>query len=322
MTTPSDQSATAPTGPATAPTGPAVGSPGPLRRYTEASRAAAGRVIAAYSTSFGLASALLGSRVREHIRSVYALVRIADEVVDGTAEEAGLGVAARERALRDLEAETYEAMGTGFSTNLVVHAFAATARECGIPREVVEPFYASMAMDLSPRPLTDAEQRTYVYGSAEVVGLMCLHVFVEDPSPEQVAGARALGAAFQNVNFLRDLAQDATLGRGYLPVPDEVGGTDQALNGVATEALTEAGKAYWLGRIRTDLRAADSGIALLPRDVRPGVRAAWLLFAELADRLEATPAADLAHTRVRVPNHVKAGLVVRAVLRERRGSQS
>lgn len=311
MTAPSDQSATAPTG-------PAAGSPGPLRRYTAASRAAAGRVIAAYSTSFGLASALLGSRVREHIRSVYALVRIADEVVDGTAEAAGLDPAARERALRELEAETNEAMVTGFSTNLVVHAFAATARECGIPREVVEPFYASMAMDLAPRPLTDAEQRTYVYGSAEVVGLMCLHVFTGDPTPEQVAGARSLGAAFQNVNFLRDLAQDATLGRGYLPVPDEVGGTD----GTATETLTEAGKAYWLGRIRADLRAADTGIALLPRDVRPGVRAAWLLFSELADRLEATPAADLAHTRVRVPNHVKAGLVVRAVLRERRGSQS
>ncbi|PFG21100.1 phytoene/squalene synthase family protein [Serinibacter salmoneus] len=304
--------------------------PGPLvagsdlGRYTDASRAAAGRVIAAYSTSFGLACTLLGRRVREHIRSVYALVRIADEIVDGTAEQAGLDAEARAGALRALEAETYEAMTTGFSTNLVVHAFAATARECGIPRDVVEPFFASMAMDLSPGPLDDAQQRTYVYGSAEVVGLMCLHVFVPRPTPEQVAGARALGAAFQNVNFLRDLAQDATLGRGYLPVPAEV---DRERDGVAhpgdvgAGALDEAGKAYWLGRIRADLTAADTGIALLPRDVRGGVRAAWLLFSALADRIEATPAADLARTRVRVPHHVKAGLVVRALLRERGGSR-
>ncbi|NLP85822.1 squalene/phytoene synthase family protein [Microbacterium sp. CFH 90308] len=277
------------------------GGPTGLALYDETARDAAATVIARYSTSFSLACRLLGPRPRPHVRSVYALVRIADEIVDGPARTAGLDDDVIRAVLDDLEHETLAAIGRGYSANLVVHAFAATARECGIDERLVGPFFTSMRTDLSTSRHDRASHDAYVYGSAEVVGLMCLRVFVNagaprplEPSATLTEGARRLGAAFQEVNFLRDLDHDATaLGRDYL-------GLDPRRSRTAV-----------LDRIDADLAAAAATIPFLPPDCRRAVTAAHDLFAELSTRLRADDG-DL--RRVRVPDSVKARLAARAWL--------
>lgn len=271
-----------------------------LALYDRTARAAAETVIARYSTSFGFASRLLGKRVRPHVRSIYALVRVADEIVDGPAREAGLTADEETHELNALEAQTLEAIRTGFSSNLVVHAFALTARECAITEDLIRPFFASMRTDITVSAHDAASHDAYVYGSAEVVGLMCLQAFVNAASPtpgpadpEIVAGARRLGAAFQNVNFLRDAGHDSdALGRDYL-----------GLGGSPTT------RAAVLDDIDADLAAAASVIPRLPRDCRRAVTCAHDLFAELSSRLRQ---ADASAGRVRVPNPVKAALFARA----------
>ncbi|MCT9820429.1 squalene/phytoene synthase family protein [Microbacterium sp. W1N] len=269
--------------------------------YDRAASDAAARVISAYSTSFALACRLLGPRVRAHVRNVYALVRVADEIVDGAAEAAGVAADGRRAVLDDLEAQVREARERGFSTNLVVHAFASTARSCGIGDDLVAPFFASMRTDLDTTSHDDASHDAYVYGSAEVVGLMCLQVFVSagtgrvrTPAPALIDGARRLGAAFQDVNFLRDRGDDRErLGREYLP----------------SDAVVV------LDRIDDDLDAAARAIRILPPDCRRAVTAAHDLFAELSVRLRRTVAAggDPAG-RVRVPTPVKLLIAARAAL--------
>ncbi|MGV8885867.1 MAG: phytoene/squalene synthase family protein [Microbacteriaceae bacterium] len=268
----------------------------------------AGIVIRRYSTSFGLASRLLATGVRQHVENIYALVRIADEVVDGAAVEAGLDLAGAGRQLDELERETERAMAEGFSTNLVVHAFALTARETGFGRDLTAPFFASMRADLSATEHDQASFDLYVYGSAEVVGLMCLRGFLlgtELTSAERERfehGARALGAAFQKVNFLRDLAADFdTLGRSYFP-------------GINVETFTDVEKNRLLDDIDSDLRTSAAVVGDLPASSRRAVALAQALFTELAVRLRATPAAQLRHVRVRVPNPVKARIAAGAAL--------
>lgn len=283
-----------------------------LARYTRVAQESAARVIASYSTSFGVATRLLAPRCRTSIASVYALVRVADEVVDGVGSATGLTLAEQLTALRALEAEVDAAIASGFSTNLVVHAFAVAARASDIDATQTRPFFASMEMDLDPRDLDPDEQEAYVYGSAEVVGLMCLQVFLAGRTPHadelevMIASARALGAAFQNVNFLRDLADDAARGRGYLPGEGETPAT----------VVDEATKRLWVERVDSDVRIAKRGIALLPRDCRAGVAAACALFEELNRRIAATPAHQLARRRISVPAPVKARLVAAVVLKE------
>ncbi|MET0812739.1 MAG: squalene/phytoene synthase family protein [Microbacterium sp.] len=278
------------------------GVPTGLALYNETARDAAAAVISQYSTSFGLACRLLGSRPRPHVRNIYALVRVADEIVDGPAEAAGLSPTEAEAVLDELEVETLRAIDRGFSANLVVHAFALSARECGIGEDLVRPFFASMRTDLSTYEHDDASHDAYVYGSAEVVGLMCLQVFVNAgskhpsaPSGVLVDGARRLGAAFQDVNFLRDLGHDENaLGRDYL--------------GLATGATSRAAV---LDRIDADLAAAAAVVPLLPADCRAAVTAAHDLFAALSQRLRRS---DDPTVRVRVPDPAKAAIALRAVL--------
>ncbi len=268
--------------------------------YDRCAQDAAASVIATYSTSFALACRLLGPRVRSHVRGVYALVRVADEIVDGAAEQAGLPPVTQRLLLDEFEAATLTAIARGFSTDLVVHSFALTARECGIGADLIRPFFASMRTDLT-RTQHDADSHdAYVYGSAEVVGLMCLQVFVNAgraqphaPDAALVDGARRLGAAFQDVNFLRDLADDrGRLGRDYL--------------GIDGGALT---RADILARIDGDLDAAAKAIPALPADCRRAVTTAHGLFAELARRLRD----DDGDHRVSVPTPVKATIAARAI---------
>lgn len=279
----------------------------PATGYDELARASASLVIRRYSSSFGLASRLLGQGVREHVECVYALVRVADEVVD--APRSGSGPPAQRTLLDALEGDVQLALETGHSANLVVHAFAGTARTCGIGGELVAPFFESMRMDLEVREHDPASFARYVYGSAEVVGLMCLRVFLAaEPDPvgryaELAPGAQALGAAFQKVNFLRDLAEDwQLLGRRYFP-------------GVDPRRLTDRERDRLLDDIDADLRVAARALPRLPDSSRRGVQAAHAVFSELSRRLRATPAADIARRRVRVPGPAKARVVTGALLR-------
>lgn len=274
----------------------------PTTLYDEVARTASQQVISGYSTSFGWATRLLDEPVRGHVRSIYALVRVADETVDDP--DPRLTPALRAELLDGLEQETARALACGWSANLVVHAFAMTARRCGISEELVAPFFASMRRDLSPEPHTPETLSTYIYGSAEVVGLMCLHAFVDgDPVAYEHLrpGARRLGAAFQKVNFLRDLRDDEELlGRGYLP-------------GVQRSTLTDARRDALLDDIDADLDAAAAVIPELPAGSRRAVGAAHSLYRALSRRLRATPAEEIGRRRMRVPDTRKAWILARAV---------
>ena len=274
--------------------------------YTATAQESAAVVIRRYSTSFAWASRLLEPSMRDHIARIYALVRLADELVDGPAEAAGVDAATRSALLDELESDTERALRMGFSTNLVVHAFALTARRHGIGTELCRPFFASMRSDLDATAFVPDALDEYIYGSAEVIGLMCLAVFEAGRDRQEVErrrlhdGARSLGAAFQKINFLRDYAADHdVLGRSYFP------GT--------TDGLTEDAKAGAVASIRADLRVADDAIPLLSRGCRASVWAAREMFCALADRLEHAPAADVMRTRVRVPDAVKLSILARAV---------
>lgn len=280
-----------------------------LPLYDRVAEETASIVIRRYSTSFGLASRLLGTGIRQQIENIYALVRIADEIVDGPATEAGLDTITAGRQLNELERETENAMETGFSANLIVHAFALTAREVDFGTELTAPFFDSMRMDLTDKEHDQASFDRYVYGSAEVVGLMCLRAFIhgEKVTPDETArlerGARALGAAFQKVNFLRDLAADfQELGRSYFP-------------GVNVDTFTEAEKTRLLDDIDADLAVSAAIVPELPKSSRRAVALAQSLFAELSVRLRATPASELVKARVRVPNPVKARLAFSAMMK-------
>ena len=295
--------------------------PKPLAQYSAACERASAQIIGQYSTSFGLATSLLGSRHRQHIRNIYALARVADELVDGVAAEAGLTPDTQMAMLNELEEQAEHAMRVGYSSNPIVHAFASTARCSGIDTDLTRPFFSSMRMDLEAEQsirrngaaagphifrFGDTELTDYVYGSAEVIGLMCLRVFIrEDQVSDKTShileqGARSLGAAFQNINFLRDLADDTgRLGRSYLSA-------DGDMNAVRQQ--------QWIVTIREQLRMAGQSIPLLPADARVAVACALRLFTGLTDRLERTPTKVLYERRVRVSTPAKTWLIAQSFL--------
>ncbi len=275
--------------------------------YTQVAQETSQGVIRRYSTSFGLASRLLEPRMRTHIGNFYALVRLADEIVDGVAEEAGVSLKAAGVLLNDLEADTERALETGYSTNLIVHAFAHSARTVGVTAELTRPFFRSMRMDLTKKTHTQKSFADYVYGSAEVVGLMCLQAFLEghDVSDSDravmVKGARALGAAFQKVNFLRDLGADVqALGRSYFP-------------GVSVDSVDEDTKHRLLDDIDHDLADSAAALPLLPPSARRAVALAHVLFEALGERIRNTPATVLQTSRISVPDVTKAVLALRVL---------
>ena len=300
--------------------------PQSLTQFTASAEKVANQVISTYSTSFGLSTRLLGARHRQHIRNIYALVRVADELVDGMTAEAGLTNKQQTRELDRFIKQTHRALQVGCSSDLVIHAFARTAMEVGIDQSLTVPFFDSMRTDLQDQAgQTDGQagaqaqtgeterlayfdasaHASYVYGSAEVIGLMCLKVFLHGTQVtagelevlEQ--GARQLGAAFQNINFLRDLSDDTErLQRSYL---------------AASDRLTQKECAVWVDTIREQLDCATESIPLLPRDCRAAVRSALNLFSSLTDRLEKSRVEDLYEKRLRVPNQIKLALTIKAV---------
>ena len=276
--------------------------------YDRVAEQTASMIIREYSTSFGMAARLLGAGVRQDVENIYGLVRLADEIVDGVAAYAGVSEKEIRRLLDELEEETEAAMKRGYSTNLVVHAFAITARRTGIEPDLTRPFFTSMRVDITRVTHTTKSFDEYVYGSAEVVGLMCLKAFLVgmDLTPEEndtfVTGARKLGAAFQKVNFLRDLSADVdALGRSYFP-------------GINIATFTEADKHRLVEDIDADLAVSGAIVPLLPASSRKAVALAQNLFAELNRRIARTPAAELKHTRVSVPTLVKVRLALAALM--------
>lgn len=267
----------------------------PFDTYARASYAASKLITNAYSTSFGLSITLFAASLRPHIYAIYGLVRIADEIVD-TYDGPDKG-----ERLDALEQETMLAVKGGYSANPIVHAYAQTARRYDIGDDLLAPFFASMRMDLAPRRYDQAAYETYIDGSAEVVGLMCLKVFTDDSATYEalVPGARSLGAAYQKVNFLRDIAADSDeLGRWYFP------------NG-SKETFDEAAKQNIVEDIERDLSAAYAAIVRLPESSRAAVLLSYRYYERLLRIIKRTPAHTLLKQRVRVDDAQKLALLLR-----------
>ncbi|WP_028045260.1 squalene/phytoene synthase family protein [Cellulomonas sp. URHE0023] len=284
-----------------------------LRLYDTTAARTSATVLAAYSTSFGLGTRLLGRRGQRDIRAVYALVRLADEVVDTyRGDDAGA-------ELDELEEQTHRALRTGYSTNLVVHAFARTARRVGITTAETVPFFASMRADLTVHTHDRASYEAYVYGSAEVVGLMCVRAFINEsrspaapvvePTDIQVAGACALGAAFQKINFLRDLGIDnEELERTYFP-------------GTRPGELSREQLSAILEEIGGDLAVARSALPELPPRARYAVAATLALYERLMDDLERCTPSEILERRLRLSTPTKLVVVGEAVLAQARAGR-
>ena len=270
-----------------------------LRRYDRMAFRAARQVIASYSTSFGLATRMLGKQQRTDISNLYAMVRIADEIVDGTTKAAGLDIPATTTLLEEYEHHVLAAPLRRFHPDPILHAYAITARRCKFNPEHIRAFFTSMRTDLQKSMHDAASYQNYIYGSAEVIGLLCVSVFLAGHTVETchcariATGAQALGAAFQKINFLRDYAEDhATLGRQYF-APE----------------LTEATKMALITDIRTDLATAETAIALLPPSSRTGVQLATRFFTELTNQLDHADTRSICNTRVRLSPTTRARII-------------
>ena len=254
----------------------------------------------AYSTSFSLGIFFLERRLRVPIHSIYGFVRLADEIVDS------FHGYEQERLLAEFREQTLRALRDGISLNPVLHSFQETVNRYNIDVQLIEAFLDSMAMDLT-RQEHDAESfDTYVLGSAEVVGLMCLWVFCDgdrDAYADLEQPAMRLGAAFQKVNFLRDLDYDYnSLHRSYFP-------------GVDLQRLTADQKAAIEADIHDDLRVALDGIRRLPAGARFGVYVAYVYYRSLLRKIEARPGEVLLRQRLRLPNYEKFLLLIGSFFR-------
>ncbi|HNQ36424.1 MAG TPA: phytoene/squalene synthase family protein [Prolixibacteraceae bacterium] len=253
-----------------------------------------------YSTSFSSAVGLLPGDLREAIFSIYGFVRLADEIVDTFHEHD------KSLLLEKFEGDYDDARERGISLNPVLHAFQLTVKRYGIEDAMIRAFLKSMKADLVKQEyLTDAELKEYIYGSADVVGLMCLKVFVRGNQAlyeELEVPAMRLGTAFQKVNFLRDLRSDTLkLGRSYFPGYDENNFTDQDRDELVRD-------------IRADFDSAYAGIRRLPQDVGAAVLVAWYYYLDLLRKISRTPAKILADRRIRVSNGRKLLLLWRGLI--------
>lgn len=253
-----------------------------------------------YSTSFALATKMLGSSIRSDIYNIYGFVRFADEIVDSFHDYD------KEKLLDKFEEDLKEALEERISLNPILNAFQHTCHTYGIPYHLIDAFMKSMRMDLTKNVyITDEEYRAYIYGSADVVGLMCLQVFVkgnQETYEKLKDSAMALGSAFQKVNFLRDLKADfENLNRSYFP------STDLA-------KLDENSKNKIIKEIKSDFKLGYSGILQLPTEAKFGVYTAYRYYYSLLRKLQNTPPLEIMHTRIRVSNHHKIGLLAQSYL--------
>jgi phytoene/squalene synthetase len=256
-----------------------------------------------YSTSFYSATQLFPPAVREAIHGIYGFVRLADEIVDSFHGK-------DQRALLDrFEAEYDFALEQGVSSNPVINAFLLTVNRYHIDDAYIRAFLASMRADLDKKVYTTRlEAEHYIYGSADVVGLMCLRVFCDGDDHlfrDLVPPAMRLGSAFQKVNFLRDLRQDVLeLGRFYFP-------------GFSMEQFDEATKLELVRDIEADFAEALKGIRRLPESSRLAVHTAYRYYLRLLDKIRNTPAGELLTRRIRVPNSEKFWLLSGTVVKHK-----
>lgn len=256
-----------------------------------------------YSTSFSLGIYFLHNRLRGHIYAIYGFVRLADEIVDSFE-----GYDQR-YLLSNFKKETYDAIDRRISVNPVLNSFQQTVHQFNINPDLIEAFFQSMEMDLENVNYTSEKYQKYIFGSAEVVGLMCLYVFTEGDQRMYKAlkpYAMKLGAAFQKVNFLRDLKEDYhVLGRVYFPNVDLTDFTD----------FTEQSKRLIEDEINDDLDIALTGIRELPATSKGGVYLAYVTYRSLFRKIKKLPASRILNERVRINNSKKFGLMLHSLLR-------
>jgi phytoene/squalene synthetase len=274
-----------------------------IKTFTQAAGKCSSAITKHYSTSFSWAIRLLNKDIQSHIHAIYGFVRLADEIVDTFHD---YNKAALLSALRF---DTDKAIREGISLNPVLHSFQDTVNRFKIPQHLITAFMHSMETDLDKRTyLSAAELEEYIYGSAEVVGLMCLCVFCEGREEQYKAlmpGAKKLGAAFQKVNFLRDLAADHQyLDRSYFP-------------GIDPEKFDTHTKQQVENEIAEDFAGAYEGIRSLPVKARMGVYVAYRYYLSLFNRIRKLQPAFIMKNRIRVPDYRKFLIILDAGLRNR-----
>jgi phytoene synthase len=271
-----------------------------MELYTKTSYKLARTVTLEYSTSFSKSSQLFSNDIRDHIYAIYGLVRVADEVVDTYNGKDKLQV------IDELEAHTLQSLKTGFSPNPLVHAFVTTAKKYSIGRDLITPFFKSMRMDITPQTYSPKLYETYIYGSAEVIGLMCLKVFCNNETQyaKLEVGAKALGSAYQKVNFLRDMKADFNeRGRVYFP-------------GITFDTFDDIQKAAIIKDIKSDFKKAQPAVAKLPPNAKAAVTLSFAYYSELLNKLEHTSAEKIKAGRVRVNNAKKLELLIKTRLKK------
>lgn len=253
-----------------------------------------------YSTSFSSAIKLLHHDLRGPIFNIYGFVRFADEIVD-TFHQYN-----KAELLIEFKRDTYLAIERGISLNPILHSFQLTVNKFGISHELIEAFFVSMEMDLDKTSYNSQGYKQYIYGSAEVVGLMCLYVFCEGDQSrydELKPGAQSLGAAFQKVNFLRDVKADyEQLSRTYFPEVD-------------FNNFTPSMKKQIEEDIAIDFTAAYDAILNLPVKARFGVYVAYKYYLSLFKKIKKSNPSNILEQRIRIPNYGKAFIVAKAGLR-------
>ncbi len=259
-------------------------------------------VTTSYSTSFSLATRMLSKSIREHIYNIYGFVRFADEIVDTFHDYD------KEGLLNRFEKDYYLSMHQGISLNPILNSFIHTVKDNNITDDLVQAFLKSMRADLSKTEYkTQEEYNEYIYGSADVVGLMCLKVFVkgnEEKFNKLKEPAKRLGSAFQKVNFLRDLKDDVELlNRSYFPNVD-------------LKELDNKSKQEIVKEIEADFEFAFSnGILQLPVEAKFGVYMAYRYYRKLLKKLKATPSSKIMDTRIRISNPMKINLLARSYVK-------
>ena len=260
-------------------------------------------VTQSYSTSFSMATKMLHPSIRNHVYNVYGFVRFADEIVDSFHEYP------KEELLDRFEADLYHGLDQKINLNPILNAFQKTVNAFDIDRELIAAFMRSMRWDLEKKVYeTDQEYKDYIYGSADVVGLMCLKIFVKGDTAQYESlkpAAMALGSAFQKVNFLRDLKNDfQDLERTYFP-------------NVNFNQFDETSKSAIIEEIESDFTKALEGIFKLPTEARFGVYTAYKYYTKLLAKLKRTPSLNIQKTIIRVPNYQKMTVFARSYVKYR-----
>jgi len=271
--------------------------------FDKVSEVCSREVTTTYSTSFSLAAKMLAPSIRQDIYNIYGFVRFADEIVDSFHDYDKELLF--DRFTKDLD----HALQDKISLNPILNSFQHTVRKYGIERASIDSFMKSMRLDLTKKQyLTTEEYQQYIYGSADVVGLMCLRVFVkgDDKKYDQLKeSAMRLGSAFQKVNFLRDLKDDFEgLSRTYFPNTN-------------LEALDETSKQRIIAEIEEDFSLGYEGILQLPTEAKFGVFMAYRYYKCLLKKLNKTPAIEIKNKRIRVPDYQKFGVFTRSYVKYR-----